>query len=441
MMMTMMIDSSSHHDNNSTAVAAVHVITMNNYHQPRGEQLAAEQLVETKGCSVVARHTDPNDVDQYISELQRDPHQWTGGPVLSMARYVDMSTFVGDTVFTSQVWDSVAVFWPLVDDTYQRWQDSLRNNNNTRMDGAFTVDRTTAPGAMQLSPFTPRVNQTLATEVEQQAWEYLRNNNPLCGQRWRANGQLLTAPGEPCLDVATMDAPLSYLEFPATEVVYYGVPFEDGSQVCREGGGKFYEYDPETLELSCLPCPLHTFRESRTEAHAYCVPCPPGTFTDTVGSQQCTERTTHTGVLVGVSVTAVVVVLSTLLTAYLWHRKHHRDNTCAPKQPHVQPIAILFTDIQASTTIWANAPECMSQAVESHHALLRAIIRKHRGYEVKTVGGMYYVYNSRRPTCTRRCHTCCVSPPPLCYWDARTHYHRFVYDRPPQHHVRRRDCS
>lgn len=80
-------------NNNSTDV---HVVTMNSYFSPIGEKLAAQQLVESKGCDVIARHTDPNNVDKYILELPEKN-------ALSIARYVDMSTFVGDSVFTSQV--------------------------------------------------------------------------------------------------------------------------------------------------------------------------------------------------------------------------------------------------------------------------------------------------------------------------------------------------
>lgn len=68
---------------------------MDSYYNPPAEVLAAQLLVEDKGCDVLGRHTDPNDVDKYIFALN--------GRALSIARYVDMSTFVGDTVFTSQV--------------------------------------------------------------------------------------------------------------------------------------------------------------------------------------------------------------------------------------------------------------------------------------------------------------------------------------------------
>ena len=77
----------------------VHLVTMDSYYNPNSEVLAARQLVERLGCDVVGRHTDPNDVDQYILDLGTDE---AGKPkALSIARYVDMSRFVGDSAFTS----------------------------------------------------------------------------------------------------------------------------------------------------------------------------------------------------------------------------------------------------------------------------------------------------------------------------------------------------
>ena len=69
----------------------VNIVTMDSYFNPDAEVVAAQQLVQLKGCDVIGRHTDPNAVDQWILTLS--------GQALSIARYVDMSTFVGDTVF------------------------------------------------------------------------------------------------------------------------------------------------------------------------------------------------------------------------------------------------------------------------------------------------------------------------------------------------------
>ncbi|CUG61443.1 receptor-type adenylate cyclase, putative, partial [Bodo saltans] len=60
-----------------------------------------------------------------------------------------------------------------------------------------------------------------------------------------------------------------------------------------------------------------------------------------------------------------------------------RSNRTAPKSPE-SPFAMVFTDIQSSTSLWARAPEAMGEALEQHHALLRKLVSRHDGYEVKT---------------------------------------------------------
>ena len=45
---------------NQDPLSKVHVVTMNSYYQPGAEIVAARQLIEQKGCDVIAKHTDPN---------------------------------------------------------------------------------------------------------------------------------------------------------------------------------------------------------------------------------------------------------------------------------------------------------------------------------------------------------------------------------------------
>ncbi|CUI12837.1 receptor-type adenylate cyclase, putative, partial [Bodo saltans] len=67
-----------------------------------------------------------------------------------------------------------------------------------------------------------------------------------------------------------------------------------------------------------------------------------------------------------------------------------RSNRTAPKSPE-SPFAMVFTDIQSSTSLWARAPEAMGEALEQHHALLRKLVSRHDGYEVKTIGDSFMV--------------------------------------------------
>ena len=67
-----------------------------------------------------------------------------------------------------------------------------------------------------------------------------------------------------------------------------------------------------------------------------------------------------------------------------------RNNLSAPKDPSL-PFTIVFTDIQSSTALWARAPAAMLAAVEQHHSIIRRLIVKHNGYEVKTIGDSFMV--------------------------------------------------
>ena len=67
-----------------------------------------------------------------------------------------------------------------------------------------------------------------------------------------------------------------------------------------------------------------------------------------------------------------------------------RNNSAAPKDSS-KPFAVVFTDIQSSTELWAAMPGRMPEIVRMHHTLIRNLIKKHCCYEVKTVGDSFMV--------------------------------------------------
>ena len=89
------------------------------------------------------------------------------------------------------------------------------------------------------------------------------------------------------------------------------------------------------------------------------------------------------------SVAGGLALLAALIGLTLWlcTGRSHRH---APKDPS-EPFTIIFTDIQSSTSLWAEVPEEMGAALEVHHRLIRQLIKKHRGYEVKTIGDAFMV--------------------------------------------------
>ncbi len=61
------------------------------------------------------------------------------------------------------------------------------------------------------------------------------------------------------------------------------------------------------------------------------------------------------------------------------------------KMAPVGKIALVFTDIQGSTTIWEHAEELARHSLRAHDAVMRACLHRHGGYEVKTEGDAFMV--------------------------------------------------
>lgn len=54
-------------------------------------------------------------------------------------------------------------------------------------------------------------------------------------------------------------------------------------------------------------------------------------------------------------------------------------------------FCLLFTDIEASTKLWAKDAQAMGMAVKHHHAMIRRFIAEYGAYEVKTVGDSFII--------------------------------------------------
>ena len=93
-------------------------------------------------------------------------------------------------------------------------------------------------------------------------------------------------------------------------------------------------------------------------------------------------------------VVAALLALGALAAFIIFRRRGGRRVGAAihyaPKDPLV-PIAILFTDIQSSTALWAECPAEMSAALDLHNRMIRRCIGSHNGYEVKTIGDSFMI--------------------------------------------------
>eukprot|EP01063_Lacrimia_lanifica_P028032 TRINITY_DN4015_c0_g4_i1.p1 TRINITY_DN4015_c0_g4~~TRINITY_DN4015_c0_g4_i1.p1 ORF type:complete len:1113 (+),score=266.42 TRINITY_DN4015_c0_g4_i1:69-3407(+) len=54
-------------------------------------------------------------------------------------------------------------------------------------------------------------------------------------------------------------------------------------------------------------------------------------------------------------------------------------------------IALAFSDIVGSTSLWEAVPEEMAEGLDVHNRVLREMLKKHNGYEVKTIGDAFMV--------------------------------------------------
>ncbi|KAI9094371.1 hypothetical protein DFS34DRAFT_582946, partial [Phlyctochytrium arcticum] len=59
--------------------------------------------------------------------------------------------------------------------------------------------------------------------------------------------------------------------------------------------------------------------------------------------------------------------------------------------PPTGRLALVFTDIKNSTSIWENNPVAMRAALRLHHQVMRRLLRQTGGYEVKTEGDAFMV--------------------------------------------------
>ena len=85
-----------------------------------------------------------------------------------------------------------------------------------------------------------------------------------------------------------------------------------------------------------------------------------------------------------------VVGVALLFGSGLWARSGARNNSRAPKDPQV-PVTLVFTDIESSTGLWAAVPDIMARALDFHHFIIRDLIKKHKCYEVKTIGDSFMI--------------------------------------------------
>ena len=86
---------------------------------------------------------------------------------------------------------------------------------------------------------------------------------------------------------------------------------------------------------------------------------------------------------------AVLVGLSLGMPLFCWWRvRALRQVGTAPRQG---PCAVVFTDIQSSSLLWGRISHEMVRGLDIHHSVIRDCIRRHKAYEVKTIGDSFMI--------------------------------------------------
>ena len=91
---------------------------------------------------------------------------------------------------------------------------------------------------------------------------------------------------------------------------------------------------------------------------------------------------------------AVAAALLGLLVAVgvVWlYKRHTRETRELQSSPSGDCVTVMFTDIQGSTALWDSLPQAMAEALETHNSLIRVLLFKYQGYEVKTIGDAFMI--------------------------------------------------
>jgi class 3 adenylate cyclase len=91
------------------------------------------------------------------------------------------------------------------------------------------------------------------------------------------------------------------------------------------------------------------------------------------------------GMIVGVVIGGVTSIFLVMLYPQL------RASLDRRRAPQGDIVTVLFTDIEGSSDLWCIEPEIMGDVVDRHHEVLRDCIRRHDGYEVKTIGDAFLI--------------------------------------------------
>ena len=164
-----------------------------------------------------------------------------------------------------------------------------------------------------------------------------------------------------------------------------------------------------TLEIMRLQVPLAQCNAARnlvkSAAGDVCIDCAATGQVSSADGLRCeavAERSILAPVLGG-SLGGAAALILLIVVAAAWRASANARNTKNAPRDATKPFAIAFTDIESSTALWARAPREMGPAIDLHHLLIRQVVKRHGGYEVKTIGDSFMVAFEDPAACVRFC--------------------------------------
>ena len=339
----------------ANASMPVHVVVMDDWYIPDKEIEAARIFTDVYGCEVVARYSDPRDVDVWIQS------QRSRG-LMSIGSHSDLQQFVGDTVLTSLLIDWKEVFTPLVEDVIQH--GAVQDSRKPIIFGMRS-------GAAPITTISPTARDEVQPAVDAaRLAKFSSSDDVLCGP------DLVTAWGSNCRDpVELIPGPVITLS-----TVYHGKFYRRNQ--CPNGSAATYDYEP-LLRLRCTECPTDTYAVS---GDSLCFPCPTG-YSSPVNSSVCHPfRDDNDPILPVAITTGSLLTLFVILVFVAWTRGMLQNRAAVRYAPREAPLCVIVSTVEDGGHLWHQAPDEMSVAIQILKEVVANVVAKHHGYEVKSVG-------------------------------------------------------
>lgn len=165
--------------------------------------------------------------------------------------------------------------------------------------------------------------------------------------------------------------------------------------------------DVEASIASCS-CPENSARDADTDR---CEPCPEGqirqdteeprdvstlgNYTEWENEQGICKVAPKEGARLEIIIPVIIIIALLIIgLIFIVYRQRHviKYNTRDVKHaPQDGTIAFVFTDIEGSTALWDRSKTTMTKALDVHHNVIRKVIERYNGYEVKTIGDSFMI--------------------------------------------------